>query len=375
MNTYFIIDEECIASKYGVKTYVNNLINELTSCNYFIYHIILFSLEKKVSYSHQKNVIRIHIPNYLCKSKSIKNHELYFKYSYYIISKYIPKTGNIIFHFNYLLCDPIIEKLRSKRSKIHFLVTIHCENSKDDSDIIFEMKKKSLNKFDEIIVLSEKTYIKYIVQYKIDKNKIKFTRNRLNDFLLQKKLNDEKEIAKKTFPVNAKIILFVGRLVINKGLVHLINSFKIIAQKNPNAILIIAGDGDFSYFYKLTIGFWNQIYFVGNLAQDDLYKLYLSSDIGVLPSYEEQCNYVVIEMLMFGLPLILTRIDAFKDMIQDNKNGFSISYSAEKNPPIDENDLANKIDYLLNCNRDSYSLCSRNIFINKFNINNHSKIF
>ena len=94
-------------------------------------------------------------------------------------------------------------------------------------------------------------------------------------------------------------------LVEEKGLGYLIKAFRMLLKKNPDCRLVIAGDGDLSkYIYESR--YCSKITFVGKLPHKELYLLYQIADIGVLPSLMEQCSYTVIEMLMFGLPIIGT---------------------------------------------------------------------
>lgn len=125
-----------------------------------------------------------------------------------------------------------------------------------------------------------------------------------NGVILNKR---QKERVKKSLglPKHEKIILYAGRLVEEKGLGYLIKAFRMLLKKNPDCRLVIAGDGDLSkYIYESR--YCSKITFVGKLPHKELYLLYQIADIGVLPSLMEQCSYTVIEMLMFGLPIIGT---------------------------------------------------------------------
>ena len=68
------------------------------------------------------------------------------------------------------------------------------------------------------------------------------------------------------------------------------------------------GDGFYSYYLNSCNPTWNKITFTGKLNKEDLYKLYQIADIGVLPSFHEQCSYVAIEMMMYGIPLVASKM-------------------------------------------------------------------
>ena len=64
-------------------------------------------------------------------------------------------------------------------------------------------------------------------------------------------------------------------------------------------------------------GIWGKVIFTGKLRKDQLYRFYQIADIGVLPSCQEQCSYVGIEMLMHGIPLVGTDAMGISEMIEE----------------------------------------------------------
>ncbi|WP_032559999.1 glycosyltransferase, partial [Bacteroides fragilis] len=55
--------------------------------------------------------------------------------------------------------------------------------------------------------------------------------------------------------------------------------------------------------------------FIGKISKQKLYEFYQIADVGVMPSFHEQCSYVAIEMMMHGLPLIITNTTGLSEMI------------------------------------------------------------
>lgn len=91
----------------------------------------------------------------------------------------------------------------------------------------------------------------------------------------------------------------------------------------PACRLVIAGSGDFNRYFHL-VRFCSRITFVGKLNQKELYKIYQIADVGVLLSFTEQCSYTIIEMLMFGLPIIGTTAPGLSEMFEDGIHGIKI---------------------------------------------------
>lgn len=73
-------------------------------------------------------------------------------------------------------------------------------------------------------------------------------------------------------------------------------------------------------------------------------ELYQISDIGVLPSFVEQCSYVGIEMMMFGLPIVGTTGTGLSEMIDNGVNGYKVRLNeVDASVSLNTQDLADNI--------------------------------
>jgi glycosyltransferase involved in cell wall biosynthesis len=123
---------------------------------------------------------------------------------------------------------------------------------------------------------------------------------------------------------NKKIILFVGRLDPIKGTDILINSFRKVLKQKPECRLIIAGEGDFGKYFEAGEYIWTKITFTGRLDKSKLFELYRIADIGVMPSTHEQCSYTAIEMMMHGLPVIVSTTTGLNEMVENDISGLKV---------------------------------------------------
>ena len=183
---------------------------------------------------------------------------------------------------------------------------------------ICEKEKNVFEQVDKIICLSNSTQNLLSKIYDLPINKFCILYNGLKDESIL--LNSDKRLNLKKnflFSKEEKIILFVGRLDEIKGLGELIFTFKKLLQIDPYCHLVIVGDGFYSYYLNSCNPTWNKITFTGKLNKEDLYKLYQIADIGVLPSFHEQCSYVAIEMMAYGIPLVGTDTTGLKEMLED----------------------------------------------------------
>lgn len=91
-------------------------------------------------------------------------------------------------------------------------------------------------------------------------------------------------------------------------------------ETKSNCRLIIAGNGDYDSLISYTSKFSSNVNFLGFIPFEDLCMLYKISDIGVIPSLEEHCSYVALEMLHSGLPVVATCLGGLKEIFVHGEN-------------------------------------------------------
>ena len=136
---------------------------------------------------------------------------------------------------------------------------------------------------------------------------------------------------KSTFEVKQKHfkILFLGEVAWKKGLDILLESMPSIIKKIPNVILIIAGPDNEGYKKALkdiinSLDIDSYVKFVGMLDRDEVKKAYVDSDIFLLPSYSENYGITIIESLVCGCPVVISRNVNIHKEIMDNNIGQSL---------------------------------------------------
>lgn len=193
---------------------------------------------------------------------------------------------------------------------------------------------------DKIVCVSNSARQHVISAYHIHPDKISVIYNGLGDVetsLLQKKRRTDE-------------ILFVGRISREKGVLGLLNALSIAHARGHSYRLKLVGrctEYMSSYIHKA----YKQlnIEILGTVSFDELKNIYSESTIGVIPSLHEQCSYVAIEMSMFGLPIIVSDVDALSEMFEDEVNALKIPliFDNDFGLELDEEKLANAIIRLM----------------------------
>ncbi len=122
------------------------------------------------------------------------------------------------------------------------------------------------------------------------------------------------------------IILYIGRLIKHKGVQDLIQAFKLLKlETDKNIYLLIVGFGNYENKLKQISSSVKEIIFVGNVDYEHIHEYYFSSDIFVLPTYNDPWGLVINEAMACGLPVITTTASgASLDLLKDGENGFVI---------------------------------------------------
>ncbi len=132
---------------------------------------------------------------------------------------------------------------------------------------------------------------------------------------------------------NKKLIVFLSRIHKKKGIELLIDSLSRIRGSLPDFLLVIAGNGRDHYerLIKKKIKeskLEAQTFFTGFLQDTAKYQLLKDADLFVLPSYQENFGFSVIEAMQMGVPVIVScHVDISKE-IESFKAGRAIPCDA-----------------------------------------------
>jgi len=137
----------------------------------------------------------------------------------------------------------------------------------------------------------------------------------------------DRALVKRRFGIDPseRIILFVGRLVPQKGVEYLIMAAPKILSEHPEARVVIVGDGwskDQLWNLAVSTGCQHKITFLGFLSDQDLIELTLSSDVLVVPSIYEPFGIVALEGMAAGVPVVASNTGGLAEIIEHDKTGF-----------------------------------------------------
>ncbi len=138
-----------------------------------------------------------------------------------------------------------------------------------------------------------------------------------------------------------KVILFAGRLTIQKGVDYFVHAAKKVLEYNQNVHFIIAGTGDMEQqIIRLThdLGINHYFSFTGYFTVDEQKTLFTLADLVVMPSVSEPFGIIPLESMTTGTPVIVSRQSGVSEVIT---HALKVDF-------WDTDDMANKILAVIN---------------------------
>ncbi len=131
-----------------------------------------------------------------------------------------------------------------------------------------------------------------------------------------------RERARRGLP--ARLLLYVGRLVREKGVYDLLEAFRIVIQTLPDVGLVIVGDGPERAALEEICEQQQiaQVYFEGFRQQEELPYYYALADLLVFPTHSDPWGLVINEAFSCGLPVVASRVaGASADLVREGQTG------------------------------------------------------
>lgn len=177
-----------------------------------------------------------------------------------------------------------------------------------------------------------------------------------------------------TTPISDRdnIIGYVGRLSHEKGIENFIQAAPAIHKKDPSLKIIIIGDGPLRESLKNFIFEENleqSVKMIGWVKNEQLPSYLNQMKMLILPSFTEALPNVVLEAMACGTPVLVTRVGALPDIIDDHNNGFIL----KNNTP---NQITDDCLRIIHCNNlESIVNSARGYVTENFNFETAVKLF
>ena len=196
-----------------------------------------------------------------------------------------------------------------KKLGIPMILTVHSTEYDRSGGIypnewFINIEKRGMENADKIIAVSNFTKRTIVEKYGIPEEKIRVIHNAVN-------------------PVGAgnnkrKIILFLGRLTIQKGAEFFLRAAKKVLEKE-DCTFVVAGYGEMLpklIDLSINLGIANRVMFTGPITDEEVKHIYRISSIYVLPSVSEPFGITALEAVTAGTPVILSKTSGVSEVLR-----------------------------------------------------------
>ncbi len=199
------------------------------------------------------------------------------------------------------------------RKKLNIPLVLHVHATELDrtgnnpNQEIFKREKKGMGMADRIISVSHYTKKILVEEYGIPTDKIKTIHNANTLKKVHHRKNLPEYLKKKE--KDEKIVLFIGRVTIQKGPDYFLRIAERVLEKTKKVKFLMVGTGDmFSRIIKEIAAkrLQKNIFCLGFVDGKEKEKIYQNADLAIMPSISEPFGLTALEAAENGIPLILS---------------------------------------------------------------------
>jgi glycogen synthase len=205
-----------------------------------------------------------------------------------------------------------VKEMTGKPMVLHIHNTVFDRYGNDGNSYEYQIEKEGFTKADMIFAVSEWTRQKVIHNYGIEPEKVKVVHNGITFADSTEEFNIKK--AKKE-----KIVLSLGRLTQQKGMMQLLWSAKKVIDTDPSIKFIIAGDGDMKEQLiqeTVNLGIIENVVFTGWVTRAEAIKAYKAADLFIMPSISEPFGLTPLESMNLRTPTLISKQSGVSEVIK-----------------------------------------------------------
>ncbi|WMN13077.1 glycosyltransferase family 4 protein [Marivirga salinae] len=203
-----------------------------------------------------------------------------------------------------------LKELSGKPFVLHIHALDYDRAGKISNSWLFDLEKEGMQIADLVIAVSEYHKKIMVKEYGIKASKIKVIHHGI----------DELQVSDYKAPFDEDIILFCGRLSLQKGAKTFIDIADALLKKEKNLRFVVTGQGELleemiaSSTEKAIL---DKIHFTGHLPQEDVFAIMKASQVMVMPSLSEPFGLSALEAVSLELPVVLSKNCGVAEVLKD----------------------------------------------------------
>jgi glycosyltransferase involved in cell wall biosynthesis len=195
---------------------------------------------------------------------------------------------------------------------------------------IYDIERRGMHGAMKIIAVSYLTKNQITHQYGVDPSKVEVVYNAIESN------NNGFDEEKYSIHKDEKIVLFLGRITMQKGPEYFLAAAKKVLEVMENVKFVMAGSGDMirrTIEMAASMGIGHKVLFTGFLRGGDVEKVFKMADLYVMPSVSEPFGIAPLEAMSHDVPVIISKQSGVSEVLT---HALKVDF-------WDINEMANKI--------------------------------
>jgi glycogen synthase len=195
---------------------------------------------------------------------------------------------------------------------VHVHATEFDRSGENVNQDVYDIERKGMEEADRVITVSNLTRQIVIERYNISPDKV-FTVHNAVESVEKTGMDDVQK------HIDEKVVTFLGRVTFQKGPDYFIEAANKVLKKDEHVRFVMAGSGDLlnrmiRRVAKLHIA--TKFHFTGFLAGADVDKMFILSDVYVMPSVSEPFGISPLEAMRSNVPVVISKQSGVAEVLK-----------------------------------------------------------
>jgi len=176
---------------------------------------------------------------------------------------------------------------------------------------IYDIERQGMEQADRVIAVSYLTRRILMERYGISSARIDVVYNAID-------MNNGQALPPPAIRRDEKIVLFLGRITMQKGPEYFLMAAKRVLEIEDNVRFVMAGSGDMiqrSIELAAHLGIGHKVMFTGFLRGRDVARVFKMADLYVMPSVSEPFGIAPLEALSHDVPVLISKQSGVSEVL------------------------------------------------------------
>lgn len=176
---------------------------------------------------------------------------------------------------------------------------------------VYDVERRGMHAATRVMCVSNLTQSICVRRYGVEHTKTDVVYNGIENDEVQPHEGDQIES-------QDRIVLFLGRITMQKGPEYFIRAAKRVLEKVPNAKFVVAGSGDMAVSMieeAAHLGIGHRVLFTGFLRGKDVDRVFRMADVYVMPSVSEPFGIAPLEAMRNDVPVIISKQSGVSEVL------------------------------------------------------------